>query len=142
MFASLKLKRRISELEEQAKNFQVSTDAYLIDNLERATQNELVDDALLAEHTRNFVAHKELFNTIWNRYMKLKKRFAKNDKLLLCVTEQWREYGEAWFITSINHYDPEELRKQADYREKIVKKFETWGALSDDVLNLAHGDRK
>ena len=113
MFASLKIKRRIDELEEQIKGFQISTDAYLLDDLERATQNEMVDDALLADHTRNFIATKQLLNNVWSRYMKLKTRFAKDDKRLLHLTEQWHVYWEAWFFTSMNHYNPAELEKLA-----------------------------
>ncbi|OHA03353.1 MAG: hypothetical protein A3J58_01280 [Candidatus Sungbacteria bacterium RIFCSPHIGHO2_02_FULL_52_23] len=136
MFGSVKQKHKIYELDEQAKGFQISTDAYLVDNLERATQNEMVDDALLADHTRNFIAHKRLFNNLWNRYMQLKKRFAKDDERLLRVTEQWQAYWKSWFATSINHYSPEELAKLADERQEIIKEFEAWETLSDKALHL------
>lgn len=124
MFFHLKQKTKVNEMEEQARGFEVSTRDYLIDNLVNATKNEMVDDVLLAEHARAFVATKKSLDDFWRLYMKLKEQFIKDDENLLRIAEQWRAYWESWFITSMNHYNPKELTKLAEEREKIIKEFE------------------
>ena len=111
-------------MEEQAKGFEISTRDYLIDNLVNATQNERVDDVLLAEHTRAFVATKKSLDNFAKLYMKLKELSTKDEKKLLHFAEQWRAYWEAWFVASMNHYNPTELTKLAEERGKIIKEFE------------------